>query len=69
MSKSDARKLGKSLAMSKREEQRLAENITPDDPGEQVVLGMSERFRVVRKSLRLFKNVPDEAAIVFDRNE
>lgn len=68
MSKSDARRLGKSLAMSKREEQRLAENITPDDPGEQVVLGVSERFRVVRKSLRLFRKVPDEAAIVFDSN-
>ena len=66
---SDANKAGALLAESKREETRLAENISPDDPSEQIVVGVTERVRLVRNRLTVYKNVASEGAIMFDRLE
>lgn len=63
----DAVKAGKALAESKREETRLAENISPDDPSAVAVIGVSERVRLVRQRITIKGLVVDSGALVFDR--
>ena len=59
--------MGKRLAEQSLMERRLAENITPDDPSEQIVLGSSNSLRIIPLSLTVTKLVPDDGALVFDR--
>ena len=59
-------KLGKKLGENERNQKSTNENISPDDPSEQVVIGAITHL-TLEADVKVIKKTPSEGAIAFDR--
>ena len=65
MGLSTASKLGKELAASKQTESSLSDNISPDDPSEQIIIGAGGSV-VVSGTIHVIGKEYDEDSLVFN---